>query len=62
MSQPVYQIRTWCMDSQRFTPQTGCPSRVTGPGELNRAIRLLRDMGYSLRDPCLDVERVEEKS
>lgn len=59
---PIYQIRTWDTDLQRFTPQTGCPTHAHGPGELKRAIRLLRAMMYDGRryDNSVLVERVEE--
>lgn len=43
----TYQILTWDMDEQRYTPQIGVPEFVTGQLGLRKAVRMLRNLGYT---------------
>lgn len=63
-----YEVLTWDMDKQAFTPQQGVrrgPYTIHG---LRRALRKLREMGYSCNyssahesgDPAVSVGRVDD--
>jgi hypothetical protein len=59
----TYSIRTWDMELQEFTPQTGVPSSGLTIGDLKRSMRMLREIGYSCNrcggdsDPSVLIER-----
>lgn len=45
---PRYEVLTWCMDRQGFTPQQGVRRGPYSLWGLKRALRKLQNMGY----PC----------
>ena len=65
-----YRVLTWCPTEHKFTPQDDVPAVAVGFGGLRRAIRRLREMGYSAEysslagggygDPAVSIERIEE--
>jgi hypothetical protein len=66
-----YRVLTWDIDLQKFTPQKGVRSGPYTLFGLRKALRKLREMGYSARrvfdpdhcgwsDPCVLVERIED--
>ena len=57
-----YEILTWDIDLQKWTPQRGCPQFVEGRNELRRAMRTLNRLGYPDDSPCLSVERWPSES
>lgn len=46
---PLYSVGTWDMDAQAYTPQVGLsvPSVNIDVRQLRRAMKELREMGYS---------------
>jgi hypothetical protein len=53
MKRPKYYVTTWDTDRQRFTPQVGVRRGPYSLFGLRKALRKLRDMGYSgRRDDC----------
>ncbi len=48
MKEPLYSVKTWCTDSQAFTPQIGLsvPSQNVSWRGLLAVLRELRDCGY----------------
>lgn len=58
----LYWVLTHEPDTDDYTHQIGLPPNpLNGRGELRRALRLLRDMGYAAikADPSVLVERVD---
>jgi hypothetical protein len=48
MSEPLYSIGTWDTEEQAYTPQVGVTKSFNiTRSELRKAIKDLRDMGYS---------------
>jgi hypothetical protein len=67
---PRYRVLTWDIDLQKFTPQKGVRSGPYTLFGLRKALRKLREMGYSAHrtfdpdhcgdsDPCVLVERID---
>ena len=56
---PRYYVWTWDTNTQQFTPQGGVRCGPWSLFGLRRALRRLREMGYSARkgDPAVLVER-----
>jgi hypothetical protein len=46
MPKPTYEVLTWDMDKQTFTPQQGVRKGPYSKWGLRRALRKLRSMGY----------------
>ena len=65
---PIYEILTWDADEEEFTPQFGVPQFVEGWRGLLRAVRRLREHGYTAHrlknnsdsDSSVLIERVEQ--
>lgn len=56
-----YEVLTWDMDKQKWTPQIGVRRGPYTLWGLRKALRKLRDMGYSIQRanaPCVYVERI----
>lgn len=62
---PKYRVRTYDINTGKFTPQAGIPEIVTGHSGLRKAIRALREMGYpadrsgDCSDSSVLIERME---
>jgi hypothetical protein len=58
MDDARYEVLTWDMDLQQFTPQQGLPPGPFSLFGLRRALRTLRAMGYGAdRDDCSTLVR-----
>lgn len=59
MKRPRYYVTTWCADAQTFTPQIGVRTGPYTMFGLRRALRKLRELGYSAdrNDPSVYVCR-----
>lgn len=47
MRKPKYQVRTWDMDKQKWTPQEGVRKGPYNLFGLRKALRKLNNMGYA---------------
>lgn len=61
---PRYRVLTWDVDLQKFTPQIGVRQGPYSLWGLRRAVRKLRDLGYSCHrgDSFVWVNRIEAKA
>lgn len=60
MNEPKYNVTTWDMDLQKFTPQNGLPPGPFSKWELRGVLRALKRMGYDINRafaPSVLVER-----
>jgi hypothetical protein len=59
---PRYYVTTWDTDKQDYTPQIGCRTGPYSIFGLRKALRRLRDLGYSADrdDPAIFVYRHDE--
>jgi hypothetical protein len=48
MSEAKYEVTTWDMDLQEFTPQPGVVAGPHSKWDLRRVLRRLRDIGYDV--------------
>lgn len=47
MTQPLYSIRTWDPELQKYTPQIDVPCDNLTRAQLVASMRMLQDVGYS---------------
>lgn len=65
---PRYEVLTWDPNRQEYTPQSGIPTPVVGWVGLLRAVRALRQFGYTAHrrkhtgesDAAVSIDRLEE--
>ena len=48
-AEPTYEITTWDMDKQEFTPQRGIQTPAVGQSGLRRSLRAAENFGYDVR-------------
>lgn len=62
MGEARYEVTTWDIDLQKFTPQVGVRGEGLSKWELRLALRQLRNIGYDVKRnfaPSVLIERID---